>query len=112
MKKALFCLALAFAALSPSLALDGYTVQSFHQDTDDKFVTIDMEYTEETQNLIVVYRVKYKAFDEGDAFVAVRDAVQKFANERGFLSYATYSNDVIKYRGTETTLTRFILLKK
>ena len=112
MKKLILIAAVALAALCPLAALEGYDVQNIHQETNDKFVTIDLAWTEQTRNLVVVYKVKYRAFDEGDAFIAIRDTVRKFADEHGFKSYKTYSDDIIRYHGNETELTRFIILAK
>jgi hypothetical protein len=112
MKKLLLAAAIAIAAACPLVALEGYDVQTIHQETGDKFVTIDLAWTETTRNLVVVYKVKYRAFDEGDAFIAIRDTVRKFADEHGFKSYKTYSDDIIRYHGNETELTRFIILDK
>jgi hypothetical protein len=112
MKKFILCAALVIAAAFPLVAVEGYEVQAFHEDTKDKMVSIDLEYTELTRNLVVIYKVKYRAFDEGDAFIAIRDTVRKFADEHGYKSYSTYSDDIIKYHGNETELTRFIILNK
>jgi hypothetical protein len=110
MKKLILIAAIALAAVCPLVAVEGYDVQTIHEETNDKFVTIDLAWTETTRNLVVVYKVKYRAFDEGDAFIAIRDTVRKFADEHGFKSYKTYSDDIIKYHGNETELTRFIIL--
>jgi len=112
MKKIILLCAFALATTLSAFALDGYAVQTFQQKTDDKNVVINLEYTEETNNLIVKYTVKYRSFDEGDAFVAIRDTVKRFADEHGYKSYKTYSDDVIKYHDTVTELTRFIILYK
>jgi len=112
MKKIAILAVLVLACVFPLVAVEGYGVQNFHEVSSDKFVTIDLAYTESTRNLVVVYTVKYKAFDEGDAFIAIRDSVKKFADEHGFKSYKTYSDDIIKYHTQQTELTRFIILNK
>ena len=112
MKKIAILAVLVLACVFPLVAVEGYKVQNFHEVSSDKFVTIDLAYTESTRNLVVVYTVKYKEFDEGDAFIAIRDSVKKFADEHGFKSYKTYSDDIIKYHSKETELTRFIILSK
>lgn len=112
MKKLILAAALLFVAVLPLVALEGYETQTFHEQTDDKFVSIDLVYTETTRSLIVNYTLKYRGFDEGDAFVAVRDAIKKFADEHGYKSYAQYSEDTIKYHKNETVFTRFITLSE
>ena len=109
MKKIAILAVLVLACIFPLVAVEGYEVQNFHEVSSDKFVTIDLAYTESTRNLVVIYTVKYKAFDEGEAFVAIRDSVKKFADEHGYKSYKTYSDDIIRYHTKETELTRFII---
>ena len=112
MKKIAILAVLIVACVFPLVAVEGYEVQNFHEATTDKFITIDLAYTEATRNLVVVYTVKYRAFDEGDALVAIRDTVKKFADEHGYKSYKTYSDDIVKYHTQQTELTRFIILSK
>jgi hypothetical protein len=112
MKKFILLAALLCASTFPLIALEGYDVQNFHTESEDKSETIDMMYTESTKNLVVIYKIKYKAFDESQAFIEVRDAIRKFADEHDFKHYKTYSDDIIKYHGKETELTRFIYLQK
>ena len=112
MKKFAVFAVLISLCLLPLVAVEGYEVQNFHEVSSDKLVTIDLAYTESTRNLVVVYTVNYRAFDEGDAFIAIRDTVKKFADEHGYKSYNTYSDDIIKYHKQQTELTRFIILKK
>jgi hypothetical protein len=108
---ALLIAALAALTALPLAAVDGYEAQTISIDTKDRNVTLEMNYTEATRNLIVVYTVKNKAFDEGDAFVLMRDQIALFADAHGFKHYDRYSDDIIKYHGNETILTRFIILK-
>ena len=111
MMRKFFLIALvACAALFPLTALEGYEGQTFHVENAKKHATIDMTYTESTQNLLVVYKIKYLPFDEGDALIMIRDAVLRFADEHGFKHYRTYSKDIIKYHDKETELIRFIVL--
>jgi hypothetical protein len=112
MKKFIVCILLSAVLVAGAVALEGYEVQTFHQVIKENFITIDLSYTEDTRNLVVVYTVKHLPFDEGDAFVAIRDSVKKFAEEHGFKHYTTYSDDIIKYHGKDTELTRFIILSE
>ena len=112
MKKLILSVVLVAVLVGGAVALEGYEAQTFHQVIKENFITIDLTYTEDTRNLVVVYTVKHLPFDEGDAFVAIRDSVKKFAEEHGFKHYSTYSDDIIKYHGKETELTRFILLSE
>jgi hypothetical protein len=112
MKKYTLFILLLGACLCMVGALEGYMVQKYHVEVDGKFTTIDLEYTKDTHNLMVVYTIKHMPFDEGDALIAIRDTVKKFAEENGYKSYKTYSDDIRKYGDKETTLTRFFILRK
>ncbi|TAH46037.1 MAG: hypothetical protein EWM51_12230 [Treponema sp.] len=112
MKKLMLCVVLSVLSVFSSFALEGYETRTFHQVIKENFITIDLAYTEETRNLIVVYTVKHMPFDEGDAVAATRESVQKFADENGFKHFKAFSPDVIKYHGKDTELTRFLVLSK
>lgn len=112
MKKYILILSLLAVSCCMIWALEGYAVQKFHKDVDGKFKTLDLEFTQDTNNLMVVYTVKNVPFDEGDALIAIRDSVKTFVAENGYKSYKTYSEDIIKYHDKETELTRFFILKK
>ena len=110
MRKCILFVALAVIATFPLVALEGYKVQSSRVEDANKHVTIDLQYTEETRNLLVVYTIKYLPFDEGDAVAMIRDTVMQFAEAHGFKHYKTYSDDIIKYHDKDTELTRFFIL--
>jgi hypothetical protein len=110
MKKIIFLAALALVSSLPIAALEGYEVETSRVEDAKKHVTIDLQYTESTRNLLVVYTVKHLPFDEGDAVALIRDTVTKFAEDHGFKHYKTYSDDIIKYHGRDTELTRFFIL--
>jgi hypothetical protein len=112
MKKYVLLALLAVAAALPLTALEGYGVQTIKADVPEKNVTVELQYTEDTKNLVVIYTVKYKKFDEGDAVATIRDIVQKFNEEHGFKHFKTYSEDIIKYHGKDTELTRFFILSE
>lgn len=110
MKKFILFAALALVSAFPLMALEGYDVQTSHVEDAKKHITIDLQYTESTRNLLVVYTIKYLPFDEGDAVSMIRDTVKQFAEDHGFKHYKTYSDDILKYHEKETELTRFIIL--
>lgn len=112
MKKSILVILLSILSGISLIALEGYEVKTFHQDIEKNIVSLDMVYNETTKNLIVIYKIKYRSFDEGTAFVAVRDAIQTFADEHGYKSYKTYSEDRIIYRDKLTEFRRFIVLGK
>jgi hypothetical protein len=112
MKKFILLFAFALVAAFPLVAMEGYESQTIHVDVNEKNLKVDLIYTEETKNLTVVYTLKYKAFDEGDAVVTTGEIVQKFVNEHGYKHFKTYTPDVIKYHkdANETEFTRFFVL--
>jgi hypothetical protein len=112
MKKFILLFAFALVVAFPLVALEGYMAQTIHVDVNEKNLKVDLIYTEDTKNLTVVYTLKYKAFDEGDAVVTTGEIVQKFMNEHGFKHFKSYTPDVIKYHkeANETELTRFLVL--
>lgn len=112
MKKFILLLAFGLVAAFPLVALEGYESQTIHVDVNEKNLKVDLVYTEDTKNLTVVYTLKYKAFDEGDAVVTTGEIVKKFMDERGFKHFKSYTPDVIKYRkdANETEFTRFFVL--
>jgi len=112
MKKSILVIVLSILTGVSLIALEGYEVKTFHQDIEKNIISLDMVYNETTKNLIVIYKIKYRSFDEGTAFVTVRDAIQTFADEHGYKSYQTYSEDRIIYRDKLTEFRRFIVLGK
>ncbi len=112
MKKYALLAVLAFVTVLRLAALEGFGVQTIKADVPDKNVSVELQYTEDTKNLVVIYTVKYRKFDEGDAVATIRDIVQKFNEEHGFKHYRMYSDDIIKYHGKETELTRFFILSE
>lgn len=112
MKKFILLFAFALVAAFPLVAMEGYESQTIHVDVSDKNLKVDLIYTEETKNLTVVYTLKYKAFDEGDAVVTTGEIVKKFMGEHGYKHFKTYTPDVIKYHkdANETEFTRFFVL--
>lgn len=110
LKKLCALLFLVCASALPLVALEGYEAEKIVVEGTPKNVTIVMNYTGTTKNLMVVYTIKYRAFDEGDAVTATRDAVEKFCADRGFKHFKKYSDDIINYNVNEVVFTRFFIL--
>jgi hypothetical protein len=98
------------ASALPLIALEGFEAEKIVVEGTPKNVTIVLNYTETTKNLMVVYTIKYRNFDEGDAVSTTRDAIQKFCDDRGFKHFKKYSDDIINYNKNETVYTRFFIL--
>lgn len=74
---------------------------------------IEFSYNELTGVLRVTYTLKDFVFSLGDADVAIRDEVQKFADEHGYFKYRLYpeEDDVRYFQETRTTrYKRFYIL--
>ncbi|GEM_PF-3098130 len=102
----------AAAALAAHDATEDREVQTFHEQLEDKRITLDLTYSPLTHNLIVVYTIKNGRFDEGDAFIVVRDRIKRFQVEKGYRSYKMLSPDVIKYAERSAELTRSVVFSK
>jgi uncharacterized protein YihD (DUF1040 family) len=112
MKRFILLAIIACATVFPIAALEGFETKTIKAEVSEKNVSVELQYTEETKNLVVIYTIKYRKFDEADAVITIRDIVKKFCDERGFKHYKTYSDDIIKYHGKDTELTRFFILSE
>ena len=108
MKKLVGLVVLLVVALASVLAVEGYEVKSYRTELKEKNVTIDLNFNETTKDMVVIYTIKLRTFDEGDAIAQIRDAVKLFIKENGCTNYKVLSPDVVTYSSTETVMKRFL----